>query len=141
MFEVCRSVFLFVLQEKWLDVGDLYVALWTFKVTWEKVKNKILQEGKVLKKINPFCPITREVSLKTLPNVNIRHPSHDKNLPVNYVNYMRYCFTISYIVYCLPFHRQVWLDQQRLNLWWFQCVHYQTCLHKNSIVDKEKSYS
>ena len=24
----------------------------------------------------------REVSLKTLPNVNIRDPSHDKNLPI-----------------------------------------------------------
>ena len=24
----------------------------------------------------------REVSLETLPNVNIRNPSHDKNLPI-----------------------------------------------------------
>ena len=24
----------------------------------------------------------REVSLETLPNVNIRDPSHDKNLPI-----------------------------------------------------------
>ena len=34
------------------------------------------------KKINPFSPMMREVSLKTLPNVNIRDPSHDKNLPI-----------------------------------------------------------
>ena len=28
----------------------------------------------------------REVSLETLPNVNIRDPSHDKNLPITNMN-------------------------------------------------------
>lgn len=26
------------------------------------------------------CPMMREVSFKTLPNVNVHDPSHDKNL-------------------------------------------------------------
>ena len=34
------------------------------------------------KKINPLCPMMREVSLETFSNVNIRDPSHDKNLPI-----------------------------------------------------------
>ena len=29
-----------------------------------------------------LCPMMREVSLEMLPNVNIRDPSHDKNLPI-----------------------------------------------------------
>ena len=32
--------------------------------------------------MNPLCPMMREVSLETLPNVNIRDPSHDKNLMI-----------------------------------------------------------
>ena len=30
-------------------------------------------------------PMMREVSLETLPNVNKRDPSHDKNLPIKFV--------------------------------------------------------
>ena len=33
-------------------------------------------------KIKTICPMMREVSLETLPNVNIRDPNHDKNLPI-----------------------------------------------------------
>ena len=35
----------------------------------------------IVEKINPLGPMMREVSLETLPNVNIRDPSHNKNLP------------------------------------------------------------
>ena len=34
------------------------------------------------KSMNILFPMMREVSLETLPNVNIRYPSHDKNLPI-----------------------------------------------------------
>ena len=39
----------------------------------------------------------REVSLETLPNVNIRDPSHDKNLPIMSVtgSIIQKCFQIK----------------------------------------------
>ena len=39
---------------------------------------KLIFESKlyIVEKINPLCPMMREVSLKTLPNVDIRDPSH-----------------------------------------------------------------
>ena len=33
-------------------------------------------------KINPLCQMMREVSLRTLPNVKMLNPIHDKNLPI-----------------------------------------------------------
>ena len=44
---------------------------------------KLIFESKLyIVEKDPLCRMMREVSLETLPNVNIRDPSHDRNLPI-----------------------------------------------------------
>ena len=50
----------------------------------------------IAEKDHPLCTMMREVSLKTLSNVNIRDPSHDKNIPI-----------IQYIYLRLPTFREI----------------------------------
>ena len=61
---------------------------------------KLIFESKlyIVEKINPLGPMMREVSLETLPNVNIRDPSHNKNLPImsNWVDKPK-CIQMNYI--------------------------------------------
>ena len=42
----------------------------------------------------------REVSLETLPNVNIRDPSHDKNLPIicPLCPHINFTFSVKYML-------------------------------------------
>ena len=48
----------------------------------------------------------REVSLETLPNVNIRDPSHDKNIPIMSVTGLinQNVFKITLLVYVSVFY-------------------------------------
>ena len=54
--------------------------------------------------MNPLCPMMREVSLETLPNINIRDLSHDQNIPIMRVagSKNRNVFKLikSYFCYC-----------------------------------------
>ena len=48
--------------------------------------------------ITCIYPMVREVSLETLPNVNICNPSHDKNLPIMSVTGLINHKVYSYVI-------------------------------------------
>ena len=64
----------------------------------------------IAEKDHPLCTMMREVSLKTLSNVNIRDPSHDKNIPIIQYIYILFLFfnsvgmlnVLSYFLFCVP---------------------------------------
>ena len=78
---------LLLTYESWFS--DLYLMIITFKLESSGISTNLninLDLFQYLYITGSFpdfpwlCPMTREASLETLPNVNIRDPSHDKNL-------------------------------------------------------------
>ena len=79
--DACWQISFFVLITFWFidPVTDIIERF----LSWLKAKGVNIVNTVQWKKINPLYPMMREVSLETLPNVNIRDPSHDKkNLPI-----------------------------------------------------------
>ena len=64
---------------------------------------KLIFESKlyIVEKDQSTLPNDDEVSLETLPNVNIRDPSHDKNLPIIKDNNFTVFFFVFFLRHCL----------------------------------------
>ena len=67
-------------RAKWIDLFPLYIYSFYSKISFIPI-----WIHSIYNIIDPLCPMMREASLETLPNVNILDPSHDKNLPIMFL--------------------------------------------------------